>query len=105
MFRTISLIILAGLLQACFEMDSLDTAVDEGMFKPGHVPATAYLEQKEVYNPESVIPPQCYTKTEGKNNPCYACHQSYPRSANRSNMMSDGDLQGNYEFSEVGGNK
>lgn len=102
MFRTISLITVALLLQACFELDSLNTVSDKASYEPGKVPATAYLEQKEVYNPESVIPPQCYTKTEGKNNPCYACHQSYSRSANRSNMMSDGDLQGNYEFSEVG---
>ena len=32
------------------------------------IPALAYLEYDEVYNPESVIPPQCYTKTEGVNN-------------------------------------
>lgn len=102
MFRTISLITVALLLQACFELDSVNTVSDKASYKPGQVPAVAYLEHKEVYNPESVIPPQCYTKTEGKNNPCYACHQSYSRSENRSNMMSDGDLQGNYEFSEVG---
>lgn len=66
------------------------------------VAATAYLEKNEIYNPEAVIPPQCYTKTEGKHNPCYACHQSYSKKENRSNMMSDADLQGDYEFSDVG---
>lgn len=66
------------------------------------IPALAYMEHNEVYNPEAVIPPQCYTKTEGVNNPCYACHQSYDRSEERPNQMGDGSLQGNYEFSEVG---
>ncbi|ABG39996.1 conserved hypothetical protein [Paraglaciecola sp. T6c] len=66
------------------------------------IPAMAYIEHKEIYNPESVIPPQCYTKTEGKNNPCYACHQSYDRVEKRPNQMGDGTLQGNYEFSDVG---
>ncbi|MDC8831423.1 hypothetical protein [Alteromonas gilva] len=66
------------------------------------IPALAYMAHDEIYNPESVIPPQCYTKTNGKNNPCYACHQSYDRSENRPNQMGDGTLQGNYEFSDVG---
>jgi hypothetical protein len=66
------------------------------------IPAVAYMEHGEIYNPESVIPPQCYTKTEGTNNPCYACHQSYDREQMRPNQMGDGTLQGNYEFSEVG---
>ncbi|WP_394224415.1 hypothetical protein [Alteromonas gracilis] len=66
------------------------------------IPALAYIEHNEVYNPESVIPPQCYTKTEGVNNPCYACHQSYDAVEKRPNQMGDGTLQGNYEFSDVG---
>ncbi|MGB1262322.1 MAG: hypothetical protein ACPG52_05365 [Cognaticolwellia sp.] len=68
------------------------------------IPATAYLEHQEVYNAESVIPPQCYTKTQGSNNPCYACHQSYKNSPNRPNTMNDGDLQGEYQFSDLGTN-
>ena len=28
-----------------------------------------------VYNREAVIPPMCYTRTEGRHNPCYVCHQ------------------------------
>ncbi len=66
------------------------------------IPALAYIAHNEVYNPESVIPPQCYTKTDGVNNPCYACHQSYDGIEKRPNQMGDGTLQGNYEFSDVG---
>ncbi len=66
------------------------------------IPALAYIEHNEVYNAESVIPPQCYTKTDGVNNPCYACHQSYDSIEKRPNQMGDGTLQGNYEFSDVG---
>ncbi|MFC3032593.1 hypothetical protein ACFOEE_08685 [Pseudoalteromonas fenneropenaei] len=64
--------------------------------------ALAYLQHQEIYNEESVIPPQCYTKTDGVNNPCYACHQTYAHDSTRPNQMRDGDLQGNYEFSELG---
>ena len=66
------------------------------------IPAIAYIEHNEVYNAESVIPPQCYTKTESTNNPCYACHQTYKDSPNRPNKMNDGDLQGEYQFSDLG---
>lgn len=65
------------------------------------IPATAYIEHNEVYNHESVIPPQCYTKTEGENNPCYVCHQNY-QDKQRSNQMDDGSLQGQYAFSDLG---
>lgn len=53
-----------------------------------------------VYNRESVIPPQCYTQTNGVNNPCYVCHQNYR--ADRENTMNDGDLQIAYSFSDKG---
>ncbi len=53
-----------------------------------------------VYNREAVIPPMCYTRTEGKHNPCYVCHQaSIP---GRPNTMNDGELQQAYSFSELG---
>ncbi|MFT5925103.1 MAG: hypothetical protein ACI9LE_002108 [Paraglaciecola sp.] len=58
-----------------------------------YIPALAYIEHSKVYNAESVIPPQCYTKTDGSNNPCYACHQSYKYHENRENIMNDGGLQ------------
>jgi len=72
-------------------------------YRPGDdIPAMAYIEHKQVYNAESVIPPQCYTKTDGVNNPCFACHQSYGQEKTRTNTMLDGDLQGEYEFSDLG---
>ncbi|TVZ37331.1 hypothetical protein P886_1672 [Alteromonadaceae bacterium 2753L.S.0a.02] len=52
-------------------------------------------------NPEAVIPPQCYTKTEGAYNPCYICHQSHPKGS-RVNTLDDGELQGSYNFSAFG---
>lgn len=64
------------------------------------VPAMAFLSHNETYNLEAVIPPQCYTKTNGENNPCYVCHQTYQQP--RPNIMHDGSLQGNYEFSDLG---
>ncbi|MCV2885956.1 hypothetical protein OE749_14785 [Aestuariibacter sp. AA17] len=64
--------------------------------------AEKYIHANEVYNEEAVIPPQCYTKTEGVNNPCYVCHQSYPLVEKRPNAMNDGGLQGDYAFSDIG---
>jgi hypothetical protein len=66
------------------------------------IPALAYIEHNEVYNAESVIPPQCYNQTNGDKNPCYACHQSYTGQKERPNMMGDGSLQGEYQFSDLG---
>jgi len=54
-----------------------------------------------VHNPEAVIPPQCYTKTEQQHNPCYTCHQTHDYGS-RPNVMQDQGLQGDYEFSEIG---
>jgi len=54
-----------------------------------------------VHNAEAPITSQCYTRTEGKHNPCYTCHQSYPY-GDRPNVMNDGYLQGEYDFSDVG---
>ncbi|HJR70684.1 MAG TPA: hypothetical protein VKA43_11630 [Gammaproteobacteria bacterium] len=52
------------------------------------------------YNREAVIPPQCYTRTEGVHNPCYVCHQN--QRAGGENTMNDADLQVAYTFSDVG---
>lgn len=55
-----------------------------------------------VGNREAIIPPQCYTKTDAKYNPCYVCHQNtLPKHSNR---MNDGGLQLAYSFSDVGMN-
>ena len=53
------------------------------------------------YNPEAVIPPQCYTKHEANYNPCITCHQSYTF-LSRPNAMNDLGLQMEYAFSEAG---
>lgn len=53
-----------------------------------------------VYNEEAIIPPQCYTRTEGKHNPCYVCHQN--AIPNRENVMNDFELQVAYSFSDTG---
>jgi len=101
----------SGLLlcSACSEQpkqlltDKIDSLTSTAPYAEGDdIPATAYIEHQEVYNAESVIPPQCYTKTESTNNPCYACHQTYKDSPNRPNTMNDGDLQGEYQFSSLG---
>ena len=58
-------------------------------------------------NAEAPIPPQCYTKTDSKFNPCYTCHQTYPKGEGletRMNVMNDGGLQGSYDFSDIGVN-
>ena len=51
-----------------------------------------------VYNPEAIVPPQCYTRTESKHNPCYVCHQS--AIPGRENTMNDAVIQSAYSFSE-----
>jgi hypothetical protein len=53
-----------------------------------------------MYNREAPIPPQCYTRTEGRHNPCYVCHQN--ALPGRENTMNDGGLQLAYSFSEPG---
>ena len=52
-----------------------------------------------LYNREAIVPPMCYTRTEGQHNPCYVCHQD--SIAGRPNTMDDGILQSEYSFSEV----
>ncbi len=53
-----------------------------------------------MFNREAIVPPQCYTKTEGVFNPCYVCHQdSIPE---RENVMNDRNLQIDYSFSDLG---
>lgn len=62
---------------------------------------TQWIESGELYNPEAPIPSQCYTDTKGKYNPCYVCHQTYPRNS-RPNKLNDASLQGDYGFSDIG---
>ncbi len=56
--------------------------------------------QRPMDNPEALIPPQCYTKTDGRHNPCYVCHQDPIEGDGHENRLGDGYLQGDYNFSE-----
>lgn len=56
--------------------------------------------QRQLTNPEAIVPPQCYTRTEGRHNPCYVCHQGALTGEPHENRMNDGDLQGDYAFSD-----
>ncbi|MEQ8497579.1 MAG: hypothetical protein RLW42_25455, partial [Gammaproteobacteria bacterium] len=56
--------------------------------------------RRTAFNAEAPIPPQCYTKTDGRFNPCYVCHQN--QKPGRENAMNDGELQVEYAFSDVG---
>lgn len=91
---------LVALLASCSDGRMLEK--NETPDESRNISASEYTDIGEVYNPEAVIPPQCYTKTDGNRNPCYACHQTYSKSEGRPNIMSDGGLQGNYEFSDEG---
>lgn len=63
-------------------------------WKPDVAPFTT------LYNPEAVVPPMCYTRTEARANACYVCHQDAIEG--RENTMNDGDLQEAYSFSDLG---
>ena len=69
--------------------------------RPGPVDPVALDEADLVTNREAVIPPQCYTRFQGKFNPCYTCHQTYD-DRDRPNQMRDGHLQAAYNFSDAG---
>ncbi|CAM4129517.1 hypothetical protein [Pseudoalteromonas byunsanensis] len=100
-------LMMLGLLSGCEksiqqEVQKNTLTVTAPFKQDDDIPAVAYIQHHEIYNAESVIPPQCYTKTDGVNNPCYACHQTDKRDKNKPNQMFDGHLQGNYEFSDLG---
>lgn len=97
--KRFTVFILSTFLLACSDEPSSPKIFESA--QASVIPAIKYIEHGETYNPEAVIPPQCYTKTEGKHNPCYVCHQSY-NDKKRSNQMADGTLQGSYDFSDVG---
>lgn len=75
------------------------TPAPEPTPEPAYDPlAHARASLGKLDNREAPIPPQCYTKTEGRANPCWVCHAP----ARFPNAMVDWDLQGSYEFSETG---
>ncbi|WP_319381032.1 hypothetical protein [Thiomicrorhabdus sp.] len=84
--------------------DSPDQSISESKVDTSMISSSLlWADRGEFYNLEGPIPPQCYTRTEGKFNPCFTCHQTYP-DRSRPNDMDDGYLQGQYDFSEVGVN-
>lgn len=60
--------------------------------------AVARASLGKLDNREAPIPPQCYTKTDGRANPCWVCHAP----ARFPNAMVDWDLQASYSFSDAG---
>lgn len=79
-------------------------AADPGTLLP-EVPESdrQRVTSERIENLEATVPPQCYTRTEGRQNPCYTCHQMYDRRArDRVNELDDGSLQGDYGFSDIG---
>ncbi|GAA5484229.1 hypothetical protein [Haloferula sargassicola] len=67
----------------------------------GVLPPVPDVHPKRVmFNAEAVVPPQCYTRTEARYNPCYVCHQDPIEG--RENVLADGDLQRDYAFSDTG---
>jgi hypothetical protein len=99
--------LLAGAL-AC-EQAPAEPAVPAQVVEPAQ---PADPEPSDIYNPlaharaqlgkldnlEAPVPPQCYTMTASRANPCWMCHtrSSWP------NAQNDWDLQGSYAFSDVG---
>ena len=63
-------------------------------------PRLPRVELFAMYNREAPVPPQCYTRTEQRHNPCYVCHQAPV--PGRENVMDDGNLQAEYAFSDEG---
>ncbi|SNC66438.1 hypothetical protein SAMN04487881_1607 [Marinobacter sp. es.048] len=91
----------AVLLAGCGDDDMPAVVVPDDYESTTDEPARPAIAADTLYNREAVIPPQCYTKTEGVNNPCYTCHQTYS-DTKRPNSMADGFLQGDYNFSDLG---
>lgn len=88
-------------LTGCEDDDLPSVVVPEGDIPQEDASDRPQIAEDTLYNREAVIPPQCYTKTEGENNPCYTCHQTYS-DPKRPNSMADGFLQGDYDFSDLG---
>lgn len=60
--------------------------------------ALARATAHRTHNRDATVPPQCYTRTDGRANPCWVCHtESRPP-----NHRNDWDLQASYAFSEAG---
>lgn len=102
---------LCGVLTALVGVIIGQTAAGKGGHSAGrrellpevHVEFRTPVSNERIFNNEATVPPQCYTKTEGRHNPCYTCHQMYDRRGrDRLNQLDDGSLQGGYAFSDEG---
>jgi hypothetical protein len=71
------------------------TAANGGTPKAFDPLAFARARGKRIDNREATVPAQCYTKTEGKHNPCWVCHTE----RHGLNSLGDVDLQSEYAFS------
>ena len=65
---------------------------------PPSDPLAAALADNSLPNREGGVPPQCYTRTGARSNPCWVCHTQ----KNGRNLMDDWELQAKYDFSAVG---
>jgi len=65
---------------------------------PASDPLAAALADNSLPNREGGVPPQCYTRTGARSNPCWVCHTQ----KNGRNLMDDWQLQARYDFSQVG---
>ncbi len=61
-------------------------------------PLAAAAAETLIGNVEAGVPPQCYTKTGARSNPCWTCHTS----RNGRNQTDDWRLQQRYDFSDLG---
>ncbi len=61
-------------------------------------PLAAAAAEGLIGNVEAGVPPQCYTRTGARSNPCWTCHTS----RNGLNQTDDWRLQQRYDFSEAG---
>jgi len=90
------------LLLVCFALGGLVACGDESnQQSEDEFVSVLPKSVASIRNPEAVIPPQCYTKTEQQHNSCYTCHQSHEYGS-RPNVIQDQGLQGDYDFSEIG---
>lgn len=60
--------------------------------------ATAEKARGRIDNVLAHIPPQCYTQTDGRANPCWVCHTG----TNNKNGADDWELQAQYQFNAMG---
>lgn len=103
----ISAICLSVMLVACDNNSHNDD--HRGETEVAELPAVEFEDRVvagefTLLNEEAPVPPQCYTKTESKHNPCYTCHQKYDdrETVYRVNKLDDGGIQGEYLFSDIG---